>query len=256
MRGTLLIILSVSGAVALLPGRSPAAGPVLPLPPEAREELDRLLGPGVVGEALPSAPIADASVYFPLRERAPVYRVTSGSNAGTTQTLSVAKGQRPNGSPAWRMGLSPSMAAFVRQTADGDLVMPAVSDIGEGLIIVTTPPNPFILTNMQPGETRQLTQAVSVNYLDDPNDQDYSGSLTTKCTYVGTYRVSVPAGTYEAVLLRTHLEGKIGPAHTDDYSYYFFASGVGIVAMVSQEDVEAFWIVHIDTSSGRVLAAD
>jgi len=26
------------------------------------------------------------------------------------------------------------------------------------------------------------------------------------------------------------------------------------VAMISQEDVEAFWIIHIDTKAGKVLA--
>jgi hypothetical protein len=30
---------------------------------------------------------------------------------------------------------------------------------------------------------------------------------------------------------------------------------VGVVAMISQEDAEAFWIIHLDSSSGRVLAA-
>jgi hypothetical protein len=27
------------------------------------------------------------------------------------------------------------------------------------------------------------------------------------------------------------------------------------VAMIAQEDVEAFWIIHFDTSSGKVLSA-
>jgi len=38
-------------------------------------------------------------------------------------------------------------------------------------------------------------------------------------------------------------------------AYYLFAPGVGIVAMVSQEDAEAFWIIHLHSSSGRVLAS-
>ena len=51
------------------------------------------------------------------------------------------------------------------------------------------------------------------------------------------------------------VEGKVGPAHTTDTAYYFFAPQVGVVAMISQEDVEAFWIIHIDTASGKVLAS-
>ena len=35
-----------------------AAGPIIPLPGADRTQLDRLLGKGVVGEAVPSAPLA------------------------------------------------------------------------------------------------------------------------------------------------------------------------------------------------------
>ena len=82
------------------------------------------------------------------------------------------------------------------------------------------------------------------------------GSLRGAYTYVGTYQVTVPAGSYKAVLLRLKCEGKVGPAHTHDTAYYFFAPGKGVVAMISQEDATAFWIIHIDTTSGKVLIAN
>ncbi len=132
--------------------------------------------------------------------------------------------------------------------------MPAVSDSGEGVVVVTTPANPFVLKGMKPGETRSFSQTVAVNSLDEPTKKDYSGSLDGTYTYVGTYQVTVPAGSYQAILLRMNVQGKVGPAHTRDTAYYFFAPGVGVVAMISQEDVEAFWIIHIDTS-GKVLVA-
>jgi hypothetical protein len=55
--------------------------------------------------------------------------------------------------------------------------------------------------------------------------------------------------------MRENISGKIGPADTTDTAYYLFAPGVGVVAMISQEDVEAFWIIHIDTTTGKVLAS-
>jgi len=228
--------------------------PVMPLPPEDATVITKLLGAGVVGKPLPSAPIQDSSSYFPLEERSMTYQVTSGANVGNMQTLPVAKGKRPGGTPAWRFALSPSMAGFIRQT-DGGLLMPAVSDSGEGVIVITTPANPFLLNGMKAGETRTLSQTVSVNYLDDPTKQDYSGTLTAAYTYVGTYEVTVPAGTYSAILLRLQCKGKVGPADTEDTAYYFFAPQVGVVAMISQEDVEAFWVIHLDSRSGKVLTA-
>src|SRR5262245_1392972 len=241
-------------ALVLAPSAG-AQGPVLPLPPEDQQELTRLLGPGVVGQALPSQPIGKSSSYFPLEERASVFQVTSGSNTGKQQTLRTTKGRRPNGNPAWRFELSPTLAGFLKQASGGDLTMPAVSDSGEGVVVVTTPANPFIIEGMKPGETKTFTQQVAVNYLDDPTDERYSGTLKGTYTYVGTYQVTVPAGTYPAALLRLKYTGKVGPADTQDTAYYFFAPGVGVVAMVSQEDVEAFWIIHIDTRSGKVLVS-
>jgi hypothetical protein len=47
--------------------------------------------------------------------------------------------------------------------------MPAVGDSGEGLVVFTTPANPFMPQGMKPGETRSYSQKVSVNYIDDPS---------------------------------------------------------------------------------------
>ena len=246
---TLALLLALGGPAAA------ADGPVLPLPAEDQQTISQLLGPNVVGKALPSQPIGDAALYFPLVERTHTFQVTSGKNAGKSQTLRVAKGQRPGGNPAWRFELSPTLVGFLSEIGGGDLMMPAVSDSGEGVIVVTTPANPFVLEGMKPGESRSLAQKVSVNYLDDPADQRYAGSLTGTYTYVGSYQVTVPAGSYPAVLIRLKYSGKVGPANTDDTAYYFFAPKVGVVAMISQEDVEAFWIIHIDTKSGKLLAA-
>jgi hypothetical protein len=108
---------------------------------------------------------------------------------------------------------------------------------------------------MQPSETRSYSQQVSVVALDNPADQEYSGSLNGTYTYVGTYAMTVPAGTFSAALFRLSCDGQVGPAHTQDTAYYFFAPGTGVVAMISQEDATAFWIIHVDTSSGKVLAS-
>ncbi len=226
---------------------------MLPLSAEDQQTINAQLGSGVVGKALRSTPIADVYVHFPLQERASVYQVTAGPNAGKVQTLSVHKIRRPNGKAAWRFEFSPSLSGFIRQSPGGDLIMPTVGDASEGVVVVTTPPNPFVIKGMQPGETRTYVQQVRVNSLDDPTDQEYSGSLNGSYTYLGTYQVTVPAGAFEAVLLSLSCRGKVGPALTHDTAYYFFAPGKGVVAMISQENATAFWIIHIDTTSGKVL---
>lgn len=247
---------TIALALLALLARTPSAtaqGPVLPLPADDQQVITTMLGSGVVGQALPSNSIGDVSVYFPLVERTSSFRVTSGPNAGKTQSLSVKKGQRPNGNPAWRFEMAPSLFAFINADG-GNLRLVSLSDTSEGLLIITTPSDPFLVQGMQPGETRRVAQNVSVRYLDDPSDQRYAGTVNGELTYVGTYQVTVPAGTYPAILLRQKLSGKVGPANAEDTAYYFFAPNVGVVAMIRQEDVEAFWVVHVDTKMGKVLA--
>ncbi len=247
------MFITAIGILLLASGSARAQGVVLPLPPQDQQKITAQLGPGVVGKALPSQPIEDVSVYFPLNDRAHTFRVTSGPNTGNTQTLGLMKARRPNGKVAWRYQLSPSLVTFIAQTLEGDLTMPAIIDANEGVVVVTTPANPFVPKGMKPGETRSYSQQVSVNYLDDPGDQEYSGSLSGTYTYVGTYQVTLPAGTFSAVLFRVKCEGKVGPAHTQNTAYNLFAPGVGEVAMIMQEDVAAFWIFHIDSTTGKVL---
>src|SRR5512139_4111914 len=59
----LALVLALGGPAAA------ADGPVLPLPAEDQQTISQLLGPNVVGKALPSQPIGDAALYFPLVER-------------------------------------------------------------------------------------------------------------------------------------------------------------------------------------------
>jgi len=226
---------------------------ILQLPADDKQTITAQLGPGVVGKALPSKAIEDVSIYFPLHDAASIYQVIAGPNAGRVQTLGLAKVMRPNGGIAWRFQLSPTLASFIHQTPDGDLMMPAISDMGEGVVVITTPANPFILKGIKPGESRSYMQRVVINELDDPSDQKYSGSLNGTFTYLGTYLVTVPAGTYGAILFRLKCDGKVGPAATHDTAYYFFAPGKGMVAMIAQENATAFWLIHIDTRSGKVL---
>jgi hypothetical protein len=229
---------------------------VLPLAPGDQQKIDTHLGPGVVGKPLPASTIADVTAYFPLQSRNLNYQVMSGPSRGKIQALGLTESRRPNGHSAWRFALSPTLDGFIRDTPEGNLMMPTVSDAGEGVVVIATPANPFLIKGMRPGQSRSYIQRVAVVALDNPSDREYSGSLHGIYTYLGNYQVTVPAGTYKAALFRLSCAGKVGPAHTQDTAYYFFAPHTGVVAMISQEDATAFWIIHIDTSSGKVLASE
>jgi hypothetical protein len=225
---------------------------VLPLPLDDQQIIAKQLGASVVGDALPSKPIDEPSALFPFHHEAISYRFTSGKNKGKTQTETLTKVPRPGGKFVWRLQLAPSLVAYLKQAPEGDVVMSAVSDTGEGALVLTTPANPFLPKGMRPGETRSYSQQVSVRYLDNLTDEQYSGTLKSDYTYVGTFRVTVPAGAFDAILLRNRVEGKIGPAHTHGTSYSFFAPGAGLIAMILEQKVTAFWIYNVDAAGGKI----
>jgi len=241
--------------IALLRAEVQPGTNVLPLPPDDQQIISKQLGAGVVGDAVPSKAVDDPSTLFPFHHNSITYRFTSGRNTGKHQTLALTKVPRPDGKFVWRLQLAPSLVGFLRQTPEGDVVMPAVADTGEDALVVTTPANPFLSRGMKPAETRSYSQEVSVRYLEDISNERYSGTLKSDYTYVGTFRVTVPAGRFEAILFRLKVEGKIGPAHIHAASYSFFAPGVGLVAMILQQKVTAFWIYNIDAAGGKVLVS-
>jgi hypothetical protein len=94
-KGTVVrMFITAVGILLLASGSARAQGVVLPLPPQDQQKITAQLWPGAVGKALPSQPIEDVSVYFPLNDRAHTFRVTSGPNTGNTQTLGLTKARR------------------------------------------------------------------------------------------------------------------------------------------------------------------
>ena len=248
------LLLAIIAAV-LTPRFAQAEDVLLPLPVEDQQNIAKRLGPDVVGEPVPSKPITDPTLLFPLHHQRLTYHFTSGKNVGKTQTEALAQVQRPEGNSAWRLQLAPTLVGYLRLASNGEIDMPAVEDTSEGALVLSTPGNPFLPKDMKPGQTVSNTQKVSVRYLDDLSDERYSGNLKSDYTYVGTYRVKVPAGTFDAILLRVKVEGKVGPAKTHGTSYSFFAPGIGLVAMILQQKVTAFWLYNVDAAGGKVLTA-
>ena len=247
------ILLGVIFGLGVVTPASWAADPILPLSPNDRKMLAEQLGKDVVGEALPSKPIDAPDSYFSFGPNPVTYLFTSGKNKGKTQTLAPIKVDRPGGKFVWRIQLAPTLIGFLKQSPGGDIEMPAVEDTGAEALVVSTPANSFLSKGMKPGETRKFVQQVSVRYLDDINDEQWSGKLENDFTYVGTYKVKVPAGTFDAILLKTAVKGKVGPARTRAISYNLFAPGQGLVAMILQQKVTAFWIYNVDGAGGKVL---
>jgi hypothetical protein len=65
--------------------------------------------------------------------------------------------------------------------------------------------------------------------------------------------VTVPAGSYDAALVRWDYSGKIGPATIKDSQYRFVAPGAGMVAMIQIRSITAMLIYNDHTKRGKLL---
>lgn len=101
----------------------------------------------------------------------------------------------------------------------------STQDRHEGVISRFSPAEPMLIPGLRPGEERRVKSGVSVFDLATPGRETHSGSLDVAHTYIGTYAVTVPAGKFDASLLRWNYAGKIGPASVNDVQYWFVAKG-------------------------------
>jgi lipid-binding SYLF domain-containing protein len=241
-----IVVASLVGAVA---GSSHAQ--VVPLPTADQKILNQYLGKGVVGDAIAGETITDPSKFYPLRAATLSYRVTSGKDNGGTEKHVWTKLVGNQWQEAW--GKDSSLT--LHQADDGNIYMLIHGEGDEGIINKYSPPEPMVLKGMKPGDTRKSKSDVKVFDADKPDKLTHEGALDLTFTYVGAYRVTVPAGSYDAVLLKWQYTGKIGPAKVNDVQYRLLAAGIGTVAEIEKKKVSAMLLYHDDSKVGKVLLA-
>jgi hypothetical protein len=230
--------------------------PPRPLPDEDRQTLNEYLGDGVVGEAISSPALSHGfsdliALHDGIGWR---LRVISGKGKGKEECGSARLLHRPDGGGGFRLDTGDGRnVLFGQLDAKGSFVCYASQDNQEGVISRFSPPQPILLAGLAPGEVRTFASDVSVADLSQPGVETHSGRLNIEFTYMGAFRMRVPAGTIDAVLMKTRLTGKIGPANVQDTIYRFFARNSGPVAIVETEDVSAVLIYQEKTRVGKVL---
>jgi hypothetical protein len=138
-------------------------------------------------------------------------------------------------------------------TDDGHLHITSEVDNDHNVVSHFTPSEPHLLSGMKPGESQTLSIDVKVYDLNHPDDISHKGNLQLTFSYVGAYEVTVPAGKYEAALIKWDYKGKVGPAKIQNTQYRFVAKGVGPVAFIDVKSISAMLIYHDDSKRGFVL---
>ncbi|TXH39114.1 MAG: hypothetical protein E6Q98_00140 [Rhodospirillaceae bacterium] len=230
------------------------AGKVLPLPAADRQEIEKLLGKGVIGDALPAKPLPPAELYMTGMQGRISYLIRDEKGRTKDEAHEFAKtaGATPE---SWDYRIGKDRRAIFTKTADGGLVTSLEYDLDKEVVSQFTPGEPLILTGLKPGDSRRTTIHVKVADIDDPTDVDYDGALDVTYSYLGRYRVTVPAGSYDADLIKWTYAGEIGPATIKTAQYRFVAEKNGMVAMVEWRDISAVLIYHDRSRQGKLLTA-
>ncbi len=245
-------------AIILMGFSSPAicedtsAGAMVELEKSDRDAL-AILGEGVVGKALPAWPIKDTARLMPLRKGKWTYQITAGEREGKRQVISISKTDRKDEQSLWDRSVVGDCTEFFSVKGDGTINLVSEIYLKQDAIVHYTPMLSIMFDGMKPGDKTQVETEIKIYDLHDPTYLKYSGRLKVIYTYVGVYEITVPAGKYEAVLIKSSYKGKVGPAHVVDGGYTFYARDVGMVASIERMHVTAFLFYDKRTKTPKVL---
>ena len=245
LAGTMILMLAVCG--------NAMADSVVALPAADKAQLEALLGEAVVGEALPSPPLSTIDTYMPRKGASISYQVLEAKKPATTETHKVEDATEPAYSPGWRYTIEGVGAQYFMPGSNGGVDIAAEQDLDHKVLSRFAPGEPLIVPGLKAGESKSSTLKVSVYDMSDLNKVTHSGSLDVVYTYIGTYRVKVPAGAYDAALIRWDYSGKVGPATIKDSQYRFLAPKAGMVAMIQIRSISAMLVYNDHTKRGKLL---
>ena len=243
---TLVAMVSVLDASVV---RAQGAGAVVPLPAQMAAAAQQYL-PGVVGEPVPAFTIDPAIASLAAGTR--TFEIASGRDAGQTEQHVIAALPRDTTGTRWRYTIA-NRTLFLQAVPGESVSITSKENSDQGVLTRYNPPEPLLIAGMNAGDTRKMTINAKVYDLDEPEDLEHKGTINLTFTHVGAYKVTVPAGTFDAALLRWDYKGKVGPASIEDIQVRFVAPDVGLVAMADKRDIAAMLVYNDHTKVGKVL---
>jgi hypothetical protein len=241
-----LVLAVLVGSTAPLAIAAPIA-----LPDADRTALEQLLGKGVIGDPVEGKPLAPADI--PLQEGSWTYKVVGGNKKGSTEVDALSQLKRDGTGASWKIVIGPKDLAFIQRSDDDNTDILSEQDTDQGVITRFLPAEPILINGMEPGTSKTMTIGVKVYDLSSPDEVSHTGSLNLEYSYVGAYKVTVPAGSYDAALLKWVYDGSVGPASVKDTQYRFVAKDTGIVASIDKKKISAMLFYHDDSNTGKVL---
>ncbi|MFO1417084.1 MAG: hypothetical protein U1E83_00300 [Methylotetracoccus sp.] len=243
----------VAAATFLAPASVVADAPPVSIADFDREALEQGLGVGVVAEPLPAPVLSDPELYAGSRTGSRHFRRVDAGGAAVVEAMNWTSLSLADGARAWRYAAGADEAGIVARDADGSFVVTGIEDARDHALTRYEPAEPLLVKDIAPGQEKRIRMAVRVYDLGRPDELMHDGALDVTYRYVGAYRLHLPAGTFDAILMKSTFSGTIGPAVLEDTQYRFFAPHAGLVAMIERRDVSALLVYNAQTRVSRVL---
>ena len=186
-----------------------ATDAVLTLPEADRIAIETSLGQGILGQPVSAPVINYPSHFFTLTPATKLFNVVHGPNAGAQQPYQFFPAPAHSDRAGWRYRAGDEEVGFLEVQDDGSLVMVGMEDVQAEALTHYDPPEPFLPRGLAPGDQRQVRMSVRVFAAGDANDITHRGELTVTYRYLGAYRLTVPAGTFNAVLTKSTFSGNV-----------------------------------------------
>jgi hypothetical protein len=230
-------------------------GSVVALPSDVKAQLEKYLGPGVVGDPIASPSLLAAADYLPPNGVTLTYRVLQEDEPARNETHKVEDTTNAQFAPGWRYVADPMGALYFQKSSDGGASIVGEEDRDNEVLSRFTPGEPLIIPGLKAGESRKVSVKVQVADLSKPSKVTHKGALSITYTYIGAYKVTVPAGSFEAELIRWDYRGSVGPASIEQTDYRFIAPHAGMIAMVQNRHISAMLVYNDKTKLGKLLQA-
>ncbi len=213
-----------------------------------------LLGPGVVLGAIEAPVMLKPALWVgrPAGRYPFSYRV--GGEKGKPDQIEEHQPDPARPEHAWRRHIGAAMTESLEIMDDFGIRHVEETDHTHGYR-VTFDPGITVPPGVKKGDRWQTESLLTAYAVSSPNDPVHRGKVLATRRYVGAYRLRVPAGEFDTVLIEETYDLQIGPLKASDTRQIFYARGVGIVAEIEGLRASALIVFRLQEKSARVLMA-
>ncbi|AOS43132.1 hypothetical protein Verru16b_00173 [Lacunisphaera limnophila] len=212
-----------------------------------------LLGPDFLVRAIP-APVLDRPADWINRDDGDYHYVyTAGDDHGQKEQVETHRYDAAHPGRVWHRQIGASFVESFELLDNQAIRFHAETDRQHGYQVDFSP-GISIPAGVKAGDTWQAESDLAAFHLDPAGKAAFQGRMTATCRYVGAWRVKVPAGEFDAVLIEQSFDVAIGPAKVSDVRHLFYARGAGVVAEVEAIRATALVVIRVREKSAKVLS--